>query len=333
MEQRIGPKRAWTMAILGLALVACAPWLGWWTLIPLVVCAAGFGFADRGLAQAARPEYRLAATWAGAQVAIAASILLTGGVHSPAIAWLAIPIVTLSARFSERGVLAGVAFTAALIVGVTVGADPTWVDHHPAHVIFPLATLIAIAVLSTALMSSDLEHRSAAVIDPLTSMLNRASLNVRAAELSAQAKFVREPIGLVVCDLDCFKNVNDEHGHAFGDVVLRDIAYRIRRELRAYDLGYRIGGEEFVVLMPGASTDQACTVAESLRQAIEAEPVAGVPITMSFGVAVAEAGAFDYDATFATADAALYAAKAAGRNRVMRADPAPLRAAAAAATG
>lgn len=323
MEQRLRPKRTLALAILGISLIVSGPWLGWWTLIPLAGASAGFAIVNRGLARSLRPEYRLAGAWMLAQLAIAASVLLTGGIHSPGLPWLAIPIVTLGARFSDHGVRAGVAATAVLILVATVARDPGWALNHPAHVLSPLAMLFAIAILSTALMHSDLDHRSAAVIDPLTSMLNRASLDVRAAELAAQAQFVREPIGVVVGDIDRFKAVNDEHGHAFGDAVLRDVAYRMRRELRAYDLGYRIGGEEFVVLMPGASADQAAAVAESLRLVVEADPVAGVAVTMSFGVAVARPGEFDYAATFASADAALYAAKEAGRNRVMVAGDAP----------
>jgi diguanylate cyclase (GGDEF)-like protein len=317
MEQRLGPRRVVSMAILGVALLAAGPWLGFWTIIPLLGSGLFFAVMSRHTTRAARPEYLMASAWVAAQLAIAISVALTGGPRSPAVGWLVIPVVTRGARFSGRGVAAGVGLTAVLIAATTLGVDPVWVWHHPADALFPVAMLAATAVLSTALMGSDLAHRSASIIDPLTSMLNRASLNARAAELAAQAAIVQQPIGLVVGDLDCFKAINDTHGHPIGDAVLRDVAYRIRRELRAYDLAYRIGGEEFVVLMPGASARRSAEVAENLRRAVAAETVAGISVTMSFGVAAAPPGTFDYAETFAAADAALYEAKARGRDQVV----------------
>ena len=103
-------------------------------------------------------------------------------------------------------------------------------------------------------MKSDLEHRSSSVIDPLTGMLNRNALQTRIAELVAQAAILREPVALIVGDLDNFKAINDGHGHAAGDVVLKDVAYRMRKALRAYDLAYRLGGEEFLIILPGADS-------------------------------------------------------------------------------
>ena len=97
-----------------------------------------------------------------------------------------------------------------------------------------------------------------------------------------------------------------------------DVAYRLRKQLRAFDLAYRMGGEEFMVVLPGASLAEAEALAERLREAVEADPVAGLPVTMSFGVASDSEG-FDFERTFAAADAALYQAKQEGRNRVVTA--------------
>jgi len=105
--------------------------------------------------------------------------------------------------------------------------------------------------------------------------------------------------------------------HATGDAVLRDVAYLIRKELRAFDLAYRLGGEEFLVLLPGSGEPAAIEVAERLRQAVESCGSAGVDITISCGVASSAPGnAFDFDGVFARADFALYNAKRSGRNRV-----------------
>jgi diguanylate cyclase (GGDEF)-like protein len=165
-------------------------------------------------------------------------------------------------------------------------------------------------------MKSDLEHRSSSVIDPLTGMLNRNALQTRIAELVQQAAILREPVALVVGDLDHFKAINDGHGHAAGDAVLKDVAYRMRKALRAYDLAYRLGGEEFLIVLPGSDGATAATVAESLRRAISGDPVAGLMVTISFGVSASKPGEFEYDDVFTQADLALYRSKQDGRNRV-----------------
>jgi diguanylate cyclase (GGDEF)-like protein len=254
--------------------------------------------------------------------AIAGAVAAAGGPGSSTVAWLIIPVVTLPARFGTRAVGAGVLVAALCMIGVTLGVDPGAVAHRPDLLIAPLGLLGATATLSVALMRSDLHHRSAAVIDPLTGMLNRAALTTRAAELSQQAGVVNRPVALVLGDLDHFKSVNDQHGHARGDAVLIDVAYRLRKRLRAYDLAYRIGGEEFLILVPGADAEQALELAETLRRAIAAEPVGGLAITMSFGVAASPAGSFDFATTFARADEALYRAKEQGRDTVVGGEPA-----------
>lgn len=316
MEQRLKPLRAWSFGVLAAALVICGPWVGWWTLLPLAVAGMVFRLTDRGLATSKRPEYRLAVAWLSAELAIAVSVALTGGPRSPAVAWLVLPVVTLAARFDVRGVVAGSGVAGGLMLASSLGVDPAAVIASPQQVVFRLALLGAVALLSLALMRSDLAHRSASVIDPLTSMLNRNALGVRVDELRHQARVVRQPIGLIVCDLDHFKAVNDTHGHTVGDAVLRDVAYSLRKRLRAFDLAYRLGGEEFLVLLPGADARQAAILAEDLRKTILAERHGGLSVTMSFGVSASQPSSFDYEHAFEVADQALYAAKAAGRNRV-----------------
>lgn len=327
MGKRLQGLRKIAFGLLGAALIASGPSVGWWTLLPLIAAAIAFRLGDRGLDDAPRPEFRLAAAWMFAQVMIATSVALTGGAESAAVAWLAIPVVTLPARFSGRGLIAGVAFTATLMLIVTVGIDTSTVLHHPEYLAFPIALLGAVALLSSALMHSDMEHRSESIIDPLTTMLNRKALGSRVEELAQQAAITTEPIGVVVGDLDHFKTVNDEHGHATGDAVLQDVAYRLRKTLRAFDLAYRIGGEEFLVLLPGADIAHAHEVAERLRAAVEESPVAGLSLSMSFGVTASDGRAFDFEQLMADADAALYEAKRAGRNRTCVAGSAELAAA------
>ena len=328
MDKRLQSLRRLAFAILGSALLVSGPWVGWWTVFPLAGAAVGFALMARGMHTSRRPELRAAGAWLLSQIAIAVSIGLTGGPESPALTWLVLPVVTLPARFTSRGVIAGVVLTAFLMVFVTVGVDPGAVAQAPQYLFGGLALLGAVALLSMALMQSDLHHRSASVIDPLTSMLNRNALATRVSELAVQAAVVREPIGVVVGDLDRFKSINDGHGHAAGDAVLRDVAYRIRKELRAFDLAYRLGGEEFLVLVPGADGAAAAAVAEALRKAVAEEPSAGLLVTMSCGVSSSAIGSFDFDAVLADADAALYRAKRSGRNRVEVADAPAVRLAA-----
>jgi diguanylate cyclase (GGDEF)-like protein len=261
--------------------------------------------------------------WVGSEVMIAGAVALTGGPQVATLSWLAIPVVTLSARFSLRGVLTGVAIAIALLFAVAFGRDAGAVIDTPPLVLAPLALILAVAVLSMALMESDMHHRGEAVIDALTGMLNRKALMNRVGELSQQSKVSGEPIGLILGDLDRFKEVNDSQGHAAGDAALTDVAYLLRKRLRAFDLAYRIGGEEFLVLLPGADTRECARIAEDLRKAVAAETVGdGTSLTISFGVAASARGAgFEYDAVFAAADEALYEAKSDGRNRVCERPP------------
>ncbi len=181
----------------------------------------------------------------------------------------------------------------------------------------PGDAIVGVALFGWAHMHSEVAQRAEAVMDPLTQMLNRKALVARAAELAQQTALTRQPVGVVLGDLDHFKRVNDTAGHQVGDAVLRDVAFRWRLSLRAYEMAYRLGGEEFLVLLPGATVAEAEEVAERLRAAIGAAPIAGQDVTMSFGVAASADGEpFDFDALYAQADAALYRAKRGGRDRV-----------------
>jgi diguanylate cyclase (GGDEF)-like protein len=172
-------------------------------------------------------------------------------------------------------------------------------------------------------MQSDIQHRSDAVIDQLTGMLNRKALAVRVRELAQQSEVTGEPVGVIVGDLDHFKQINDSHGHAAGDVVLKEVAYLLRKQLRAFDLAYRLGGEEFLILVPGSDLQRTAELAERLREGVADDPVSdGLWVTMSLGVgASGHEERFDYATVFSVADEALYQAKREGRNRVCVAQP------------
>jgi diguanylate cyclase (GGDEF)-like protein len=316
MDRRLRGVRSAALGVLAVALASVGHWEGWWTLAVLAIAFAGFAVAAPFVHRVSHPEYVMAGAWVLSSVAIAVSVALTGGPASPAASWLAIPAVTLAARFDGRGVAAGLALLVSLMVASTLAVDAGAVADRPALLVFPLAAVMAATLLTTPLMSSDREHRSESVLDGLTGMLNRRSLAARAAELDEQAALTGQSIGVIVADLDHFKAVNDEHGHQRGDAVLVDVAYTLRKELRAFDLAYRLGGEEFLVMLPGATLADAEMLAERLRAAVESTPAGGLHVTMSFGVASARGADARNAELLAQADAALYAAKHAGRNRV-----------------
>jgi diguanylate cyclase (GGDEF)-like protein len=318
MDRRLRPVRRAAFGVLAMSLVLSAPWTGWWTLAPLGAAAGFFRVADALTARSERPEYALFAAWTASEILIALSVALVGGPASPAMSWLAIPIVTLSARFSGRGIVLGTSIAVALLLAVGFGVDSAAVIDDPTLLFAPTSLIVALALLSTALMKSDVQHRSESVVDPLTGMLNRTALTTRANELAEQSQITGHPVCVIVCDVDHFKAINDEYGHARGDAVLNDLAYLLRKRLRAFDLAYRIGGEEFLVLLPGADVAAGTLIAEALRLAVAADTLAGgLQVTMSFGVGASASGsAFDFEAVFAEADAALYEAKRSGRDRV-----------------
>jgi diguanylate cyclase (GGDEF)-like protein len=276
-----------------------------------------FRIAEVRLDRMERPEYALFAAWTVSEVILGLSAALSGGPTIPTMSWFAIPLLTLGARFSERGIIAGTAITIALLLAVAFGVDAGAVVANPPLVIAPITLLLCVSLFQTVLMRSEVRYRAAAVVDPLTSLLNRGALALRVAELEHQAAVTRQPVALIVGDLDHFKLINDTYGHDSGDNVLQDVAYQMRKVMRAFDLIYRLGGEEFLILLPGMELDEALRRAEDVRAAIAAAPRGGRAITMSLGVAATAPGEpFSYKAVFGAADAALYEAKHAGRNRV-----------------
>jgi two-component system, cell cycle response regulator len=160
---------------------------------------------------------------------------------------------------------------------------------------------------------------SQATHDSLTSLLNRSAiLEVLQKELIRSVR-QKNPVAVVMTDLDHFKQVNDTYGHLAGDAVLREAARRMSASLRAYDAVGRYGGEEFLVVAPSCSVAGGTELAERLRQSICGVPIdasgRAIVVTMSFGVA-ATCEIKQINKLLSMADEALYAAKEAGRNRV-----------------
>jgi diguanylate cyclase (GGDEF)-like protein len=162
-------------------------------------------------------------------------------------------------------------------------------------------------------------HKTAAVTDPLTGLLNRRGFLEEAHTLQARQSAAGASLTVLMFDLDHFKSINDRYGHATGDDALRVFAATIKASMRASDIIGRLGGEEFVALLPSA-LPEAAAVAERVRAAFEiaANRVSGhcLAATVSIGAACARMPGGDIDALLIRADAALYRAKSNGRNRV-----------------
>ena len=173
------------------------------------------------------------------------------------------------------------------IVAATLGVDPTATIADPVDVIATLALLAGVVSIVWALQSAELHHRDEAILDPLTGLLNRHALVPRFVEISLQARLTGQPVSLVLCDVDGFKEINDEHGHDRGDAVLRDIAYELRKRLRSFELVYRLGGEEFLIVLPGIGLEGGVVTAERLREAVEQARPKDIPVTISLGVSSA----------------------------------------------
>jgi diguanylate cyclase (GGDEF)-like protein len=316
------------------ALVSAVPWFGWRSVVPVVVSVAIATAINLVLLpRMARPEYPMALSVVVVLVGSALGLLLA---HPPplfALPFLAIlPFMTAAAMpapgATALSLLSGGVMTA---MAFLMGAQQ--VLHNPSILVLPLALLGAISLIGHGIGQATIDHLAVATIDPLTGVFNRGALQARVTELSyraaprsGQGPTAREPVAVLIADLDGFKAINDEHGHAAGDSVLAEVAQRIRVGLRLFDSVYRIGGEEFLVLLVGMDEHEAAAVGERIRVSLRRRRIAGLAVTASVGVAACAPGEpFDYDRLFAAADAALRAAKAAGRDRVVTgsAPPAP----------
>ena len=286
---------------------------------PAAVC---FAAADWLKSRVARPEYPIFAAFVACQLAIAGAVTLDGGAHALGISWLAIAPILLGSRFTMRGMIAGVSITIVLVLAVAFGFDAHEVIAEPALVIVPLTLVMCVLVLSTPLMQSDIQHRSDAVIDPLTGMLNGKALCARVHELAQQWEVIGEPIGLIVGELDCLTRVSATHGRVTDDAVLKEVAYLLREQLRPFELAYRIGDEKFLIVLPGSDLERSAELADQLRAAVSAGEVGGTAsVTISFGAgALGPDESFAYERVFAIADAALSRAKRDGGDRVCAAE-------------
>lgn len=187
-------------------------------------------------------------------------------------------------------------------------------------VIASVTILVLAYVYDRAQELAEIELHRLATTDALTQLPNRGMLTETFTRMRAISARTETPLSLLLLDLDDFKRINDCHGHAAGDETLVGFARFLRQQVRESDFLFRLGGEEFMILLSGAGRHQSAAVAESIRGELEClrVPHGGESIAMTVSIGVAELGpdGTELDALLRVADRRMYQAKDAGRNRV-----------------
>lgn len=325
IEQLLRPVLLVTDGLLVVALLLAAPAYppGRVVLVAaaLLIAIANLWAVAQRMARSADPSHWVLFHEIAIALMVAATVALSGGWGSPAVALAATVAAVISARLRGRelGIALGVLLCGLVVAGELTAPVPTGIEVTAARALAWTAAIVGIAGMTTRLAHAERAARGTAVTDPVTGLLNREAFERRVNELSSQIGLTGEPISVLMCDLDGFKAVNDTHGHARGDAVLREVSHLMRLALRRFELLYRVGGDEFVILLPGAEAREAIHVAERLRSAVAANQPVGTHVTLSVGVGTGAGRHADLRAVLADADAALYEAKAAGRDCVLTA--------------
>ncbi len=244
------------------------------------------------------------------------------GIGGPLLVVMAAPAVSPSAPAAILTCLVGVLVPN---VGMMLNRDGWLTIFSTNHYLVMGAALsMGIAILverdARRAFRLELELETAATTDPLTGVFNRRRVLELAEAEVARARRYGHALSVVMFDLDHFKQINDRHGHWGGDHVLRAFPIRLEKHLRRNDTLGRLGGEEFVIVLPETDRTAAAAAAERVRAAIAAEsiPIGSSSVTLTLSAGCAELAPDDvaFEPLLRRADAALYAAKRAGRNRV-----------------
>ena len=221
-------------------------------------------------------------------------------------------ILLLTAKFQKQDIIAG----------LEAGADDHLTKPFDAGELQArLRTGIRILELQEKVFSANENLKFQVAHDALTDLLSRPAILETVRTELARAKRERSTVGILLADLDHFKQVNDSFGHLAGDEVLRETAKRMRSSVRPYDAIGRYGGEEFLIVLPGCDISSAINRAEGLRVAVGKEPIETpegmIPVTLSLGVTMGGGvNSPDGESLLRDADIALYQAKSAGRNQL-----------------
>lgn len=239
--------------------------------------------------------------------------------------WLSVSSVMLCSVGASVGAM--------VTLGFVLGAPADWMFGQALVIatVVPVAVSWPVSLLIFRLLHQVEDARATAQRlawnDELTGLLNRRRFAEMVRRELIGAERTGKPLTVALLDLDDFKRINDRHGHAAGDAVLREVASTIRGVMRATDLSARWGGEEFCIALPGSDLEDAVLVAQRVRAAIGALRVAteaGEGISCTATIGLAERGDRDetLDELFSRADRAMYRAKLSGKNRVMLAESA-----------
>ncbi|EPN8459840.1 GGDEF domain-containing protein [Vibrio cidicii] len=193
-------------------------------------------------------------------------------------------------------------------------------DVHQISFLLSIALILALGFTFPLMVNARLVINiyNTSLLDPLTNLYNRRAMEDMVPRELSRVERTHSELSIILLDIDHFKQVNDQYGHQVGDVTLSGIGQLLNTHLRGQDLSFRIGGEEFLILLPDTNLDSALVVAEKLRQIMSETQFSAKqqePCTASFGVAQLLQHD-EWDSLLNRADAALYLAKRKGRNRV-----------------
>lgn len=325
------------------ASVAPYLYLGWHVGFPVLLGAAWgpWGWLDRidSRGRRARLLAAVAAMSAAALATVACCVLdarrmpvLISGLDTSAMARLtapvALPLVLISLLACARAVRGRAGperWSAVAILVCLCDLCLTYSSHYRYSLGWYTGrtlTVTAAAVVLIAMLASFRRLKATAefnaAYDGLTALANRRSAYDSLAAMTARARRTGTPLSVVLFDLDHFKQINDNYGHAVGDEVLRSVADTMRSAVRDTDLCARVGGEEFLILLPDAALQDARLVAERLRAQLRARliPAIGSSVTASLGIAELQSGDGTAEVFLHRADQAMYGAKARGRDRI-----------------
>lgn len=328
--------------------VSMAPYMFvcWHVGFPILLGAAWGPWLGPNAAETARPHRRrLLAGGAGATIAVALATIATFGATAHRLpvlieglnaaqftkltAPIGLPLVIVSLVLCVRGIRGAAGPERWAVVAIVVSLCDLVISYY-SRSRFSLGWyagrtlgVLAAAVVLTVMLASFRRLKATAeynaAYDHLTGLPNRRSAQDSLTAMFARGRRMHTTLALIAFDLDFFKQINDEYGHATGDAVLRAVGLAVRTAIRPSDIVARIGGEEFLVLLPDATDDDACIVAERLRTALRTLDFVGpdLHVTASFGVARMHDDDLDAEQMLQQADRAMYRAKAAGRDAIV----------------
>jgi len=316
MTERQMERNLWAYALILVSAVACLPIVGWTIFIPAVASGLALRFLQARVRRFKRPELAVLTWWLGTQ---ALNLWAVSLADISAVQALTVVVPSVAGHYAalpRRIARYGIVLLGLMTVAGGFMIDASRVERYPQVVLVALALIATAAIAGRAVGDIASGLRSDASHDPLTGLPNRVACFAALGHALDRTQDAGATVAVIVGDLDHFKRINDEHGHQAGDAVLAALCERIGARIRPDVAFFRMGGEEFALLAPVARARDAFALAERLRLAVRREPLAGIAVTMSFGVTLADAGAADPSAVFSQADEALYRAKREGRDCV-----------------